>query len=93
MGLVRIPKGRRWGSLLLLALLVKLGMERGWAHPVVWDGGTELSVVQALNLTSALWGAALALVLPLVWRRWRARQRSAAPAAPSPEPLSQRRAR
>jgi hypothetical protein len=49
--------------------------------------------VQALNLTSALWGAALALVLPLVWRRWRARQRSAAPAAPSPEPLSQRRAR
>jgi hypothetical protein len=93
MGLVRIPKGRRWGSLLLLALLVKLAMERGWAHPVVWDGGTELSVVQALNLTSALWGAALALVLPLVWRRWRARQRSAAPAAPSPEPLSQRRAR
>lgn len=75
MGVARIPKGRRWGSLLLLALVVKLGMERGWSQPVVWDGGTELSVVQALHLTSALWGAALALLLPWSWRWVSARQR------------------
>jgi len=69
-GVLRVHKGRRWGSLLLLALLVKLGMERAWTFPVVWDAGTELSVVQAMHLTSALWGAATALVLPVAWRAW-----------------------
>ena len=83
MGLVRIPKGRRWGSLLLLALVAKLTMESGWSQPVVWDGGTELSVVQALHLTSALWGAALALLLPTVWRHLGVlRRRRRVPAKP-----------
>jgi hypothetical protein len=74
MGVLRVHKGRRWGSLLLLALLAKLGMERAWAFPVVWDASTELSVVQALHLTSALWGAAMAVALPVGWRAWRRRQ-------------------
>jgi hypothetical protein len=41
-----VPKARRWGGLLALAMLGKLVLEQGWSHPVVWDPGNEMSVVQ-----------------------------------------------
>lgn len=60
---MNVPKAPRWGGLLALGLLVKLMLESAWAHPVVWDGGNNMSVVQAMHLTGVIWGAALALLL------------------------------
>lgn len=66
----RIParKARRWGMMLAAGLVAKLVLERAWFYPVVWDPGSERSVVQAASLCGALWGAALAL-LPDIRRR------------------------
>jgi membrane associated rhomboid family serine protease len=58
-----VPKARRWGGLLALAVLGKLVLESGWTYPVVWDGGNEMSVVQAAHLAGAFWGAVLGLAL------------------------------
>jgi len=51
-----VRKGTRWGGLLLLGLVVKLALERGWSYPVVWDPGNNMSVVQAAHLSGACWG-------------------------------------
>jgi len=67
---IGMPQARRWGALLLLGLLMKLGLEQAWLHPVVWDRANDRSLVQALHLTGALWGfglGALATRLPLRW--------------------------
>lgn len=59
---IAVPKARRWGALLLLGLLLKLGLERGWDFPVVWDGANDMSIVQAAHLAGAFWGLWLGLV-------------------------------
>jgi hypothetical protein len=64
---IEVPKARRWGSLLALALLGKLLLEHGWSSPVVWDSANEMSVVQAAHLSGAFWG--LLLGLAAAWRR------------------------
>lgn len=58
-----VPKARRWGALLALGLLAKLALESGWAYPVVWDAGNDMSVVQAAHLAGAFWGLVLGLAL------------------------------
>lgn len=60
---IAIPQARRWGGLLTLALLGKALLERGWAYPVVWDGASEVSVVQAIHLASTAWGLLLGLAV------------------------------
>ena len=60
---IAVPKAPRWGGLLALGLLTKLVAENGWAYPVVWDGGNEMSVVQAMHLAGAFWGMVLGLAL------------------------------
>ena len=56
---IAVRKGTRWGGLLMLGLLVKLAVERGWSYPVVWDSGSAMSVVQAAHLSGACWGLVL----------------------------------
>lgn len=53
LGEMRIPKAQRWGAMLLLGLLVKLGLERAWHWPVVWSDADDMSVVQAAHLAGA----------------------------------------
>lgn len=60
---VAVPKARRWGGLLLMGLLLKLWAESPWAYPVVWDGGSEMSVVQAAHLGGVVWGLVFGLAL------------------------------
>lgn len=60
---IAVPKAPRWGGLLALGLLVKLALESGWSHPVVWDAGNDMSVVQAAHLAGAFWGVVLGLAL------------------------------
>lgn len=79
LGRIEMPLARRWGALLAVALLIKLGLERAWDHPVVWDSGNDRSLVQASHLAGAVWGlllAALAGWLPT------GRGRTRTPAAP-----------
>lgn len=79
LGRIDMPLARRWGALLAVVLLIKLGLERAWDHPVVWDSGNDRSLVQASHLAGAAWGlllAALAGWLPT------GRGRSRTPAAP-----------
>lgn len=68
---------RPWGTLLLAGLLLKLWLEQGWARPVVWDPGNQMSVVQAAHLAGAAWGACFG-ALGAGWSRWRARRRAGA---------------
>jgi len=80
---LHIPKARRWGGLLLLALLIKLAIEQAWRQPVVWNAADDMAVVQALHLSGAAWGVVLSLSRglsgsDLVYWRWSNRQRSAA---------------
>jgi len=65
---MNVPKARRWGALLLLAMLFKLAVEQPWLHPVVWDPGNETSVVQAAHLVGAAWGLLLGLLASFSWR-------------------------
>ena len=58
---IRVPKARRWGGLLLLAVLAKLALEQGWSQPVAWDPGNDMSVVLAAHLAGGLWGLVLGL--------------------------------
>lgn len=74
---IPIPRSRRWGTLLLLGLLIKLGLEQAWLYPVVWDRGNDRSLVQALHLTGALWGLALGALAS--WSRLRRPWRPGAP--------------
>lgn len=71
--MLRVPKAARWGGMLLVGLLVKLGVEGGWSRPVVWDDNSAMSIVQAAHLCGAVAGAVLAL---LTWwlSRWLRRQ-------------------
>lgn len=57
---IAIPKARRWGSFVALAVLAKLALEQGWHIPVAWDSANNISVVRAAHLTGALWGLLLA---------------------------------
>ena len=68
--LVRLPiRGARlWGWLLVVVVLSKVLIERGWSQPIVWDAGNELSVVQAAHVTGAFWGVVLGLAVPLLKR-------------------------
>lgn len=66
---VDVPKARRWGGLLLLALLMKVALERGWSYPVVWDAGSDMSVVQAAHLSGVLCGLVLGGLAVVRWRR------------------------
>ena len=75
---IAIPKARRWGGLLMLAMLIELLMERSWAYPVVWDDGNSTSVVQAAHLAGAFWG--LCLGLAASW--WSPRSRALPPMPP-----------
>lgn len=68
---------RPWGTLLMAGLLLKLWLEQGWARPVVWDPGNQMSVVQAAHLAGAAWGACFG-ALGAGWNRWRARRRAGA---------------
>lgn len=58
---ITLPKARRWGYFLALAVAGKLALEQGWLNPVVWDSSNNISVVRAAHLTGALWGLLLAL--------------------------------
>lgn len=78
---IRVPKARRWGALLGLGLLVKLGLEQGWDFPVVWDSANEMSVVQAAHLAGAFWGLWLGLVTSWLPEA-RARGQGTGPPAP-----------
>lgn len=64
-----IRKARRWGGLLMLALLIEVLLERSWSHPVVWDDGNGTSVVQAAHLAGAFWGLCLGLLAAWWLRR------------------------
>lgn len=71
---VQVDKARRWGLMLAAGLAVKLAMARAWHRPVVWDNGSEMSVVLAADLTGVFWGLALAtgaIGLGRLWRYWR----------------------
>jgi hypothetical protein len=69
---IRVPKARRWGGLLLLAVLAKLALEQGWSQPVAWDPGNDMSVVLAAHLAGGLWGLVLGLATawPPAGRHW-----------------------
>lgn len=78
---IRIPKARRWGVLMLLALCTKLVLEQAWRQPVVWSAADDMAVVQALHLSGATWGVLLSLSRGLagthaLYWRWSTRQRS-----------------
>lgn len=78
---VAIPNARRWGGLLLLSLVAKLAVEQPWQFPVVWDNANDMSVVQAIHLTGALWGLGLGLLTS--WLPWPARPPAPRATAPS----------
>ncbi len=79
---ISVPKSQRWGALLGGALLTKLLVEQAWSHPVVWDSGSNVSVVQATHLSAAGWGLLLgAAALGLARTRWVASHRQ--PASPA----------
>lgn len=59
LGRIELPRARRWGVMLAVALVIKLGLERAWDHPVVWDAGNDRSLVQASHLAGAAWGLCL----------------------------------
>ncbi|TNF61386.1 MAG: rhomboid family intramembrane serine protease [Burkholderiales bacterium] len=69
LGRIHAHKAQRWGLMLVAGLLTKLVLERAWFYPVVWDPGSDRSVVQAAHLCGAAWGALLTLVLDLSRRR------------------------
>lgn len=78
---IRIPKARRWGGLIVLALFMKLYLEHAWRQPVVWSVADDMAVVQALHLSGALWGALLSFSRDLantqgLYKRWSTRQRA-----------------
>lgn len=81
---IEMPRARRWGGLLALGLLLKLGLESAWNHPVVWDNGNDRSVVQAAHLAGALWGLCLGWLAGWLPPQ-RPRAQSSPPAAPSHE--------
>ncbi len=68
--LVRLPiRGARfWGWLLVGVVLSKVVIEKGWSHPIVWDGDNGLPVVRAAHTAGAFWGVLLGLVVP-AWMR------------------------
>jgi len=74
-----VPKTRRWGGLLTLAVLAqaaagaKLLLEQGWSKPVVWRLGNGMSVVQAAHLAGSAWGLLLGLVTVWLGGGWRLR--------------------
>ena len=72
-----VPKARRWGGLLALAVLAKLMLEQGWAYPVVWSSGNEMSVVQAAPLAGSAWGWVLGLATVWLGGGWRLGLRNA----------------
>jgi hypothetical protein len=83
-----VPKAGRWGGMLALGVLIKLGFEQSWRYPVVWDSANDISVVRAAHLSGAVWGATLALMLGLLTDGQRPRATVAAasggPAADTP---------
>ena len=72
-----VPKARRWGALLAIAVLAKLLLEQGWSQPVVWDPGNEMLVVQAAHLAGSAWGLLLGLASVWLADGWRLGPRSA----------------
>ena len=80
---IAMPRARRWGLLLGLGLLLKLGLERGWNHPVVWDTANHTSVVRGAHLAGAFWGLWLGLLAS--WLLQRQRPATAAPGDATPK--------
>ncbi len=72
-----MPKARRWGGLLALAVLAKLVPEQGRAYPVVWSPDNEMSVVQAAHLSGSAWGLVLGLAIVWLGGSWRVGLRGA----------------
>ena len=72
LGEMRVPKAPRWGGMLLLGLLLKLGLELAWHWPVVWNDAADMSVVQAAHLTGAGLGLLTASLTRRAapWMRW-----------------------
>ena len=70
--LVTVWRAERRVSLAALALLsgvgLKLGIEQGWSHPIVWDPDWGFQVVRAAHLSGAACGLA-AVLLVLAFRR------------------------
>lgn len=75
-----VPKAQRWGGLLLLGLLLKVVLERGWSYPVVWDAGSNISVVQAAHLSGVVTGLVLGALTAVPLRRPNGRRSKPAPA-------------
>ena len=63
---LRAPSTRWLGHLLAAGLVLKLGLERGWALPAGFDADWGFNVVYAAHLTGALVGATAALLLDMV---------------------------
>ena len=79
---MNVPKAQRWGGLLLLGLVLKVALERGWSSPVVWDAGSNISVVQAAHLCGVLAGLLLGAATALPPRRRRDRGQQSPDARP-----------
>jgi hypothetical protein len=47
--------------LLVLGLLIKVLLEEAWFYPVVWNPGSNMSVVQAAHLGGVFWGGLMGL--------------------------------
>jgi hypothetical protein len=75
MGRLKGPKAQRWGALLMLGLVLKVLLERGWSYPVVWDAGSNMSVVQAAHLSGVFWGLLMGGLAAL----WSSEPRSVGP--------------
>ena len=67
-----VARAQRWGALIGVGLVLELLVEQPWRQPVVWDTGTDLSVVQAAHLSGAFWGLVLGLGVWLLGRSPRA---------------------
>jgi hypothetical protein len=61
LGRIAVPQAQRWGVLLVLGLLIKVLLEEAWFYPVVWNPGSNMSVVQAAHLGGVFWGGLMGL--------------------------------
>jgi hypothetical protein len=68
LGRLPIRGARFWGGLLILAVVTKVVLERGWAVPLSWDADADIQVVQAAHLAGVFWGVLLGLGLVALGR-------------------------
>jgi protein-S-isoprenylcysteine O-methyltransferase Ste14 len=82
---VPVKMARRWGLMVAVGLGLRLLLEQPWQHPVVWDSGSEMSVVRAAELTGVASALALALAALGLERWWWWRQAGHATDLPRPD--------